>query len=109
MTIHERFPFSWKVDEMRKQKVDEKERKQVLNQGIEVLELSNRCHNSLKRNAINSIGEVIEHWDRIPKIRNFGVKCKGELKGKMITYLVANDREDLIDSLLSYQGVDVAI
>ncbi len=101
MTIHERFPFSWKVDDMRKQKVDEKERNEVLNQGIEVLELSTRCYNSLKRNAINSIGEVIAKWDCVPKLRSFGVHCKGELKGKMIAYLIANKREDLVESLLN--------
>ena len=109
MTIHERFPFSWKIDEMRKQKEEKDEKNLILNQGIEILDLDTRCYNALKRSAINSIGEVIEHWKRIPKIRSIGAKCKIELKAKMIRYLSANDREDLIDPLLSYQGVDVAV
>lgn len=101
MSIHDRFPFSWKVNDLRQRKIDETKKKNILTQDIAILDLGNRSHNALKRSAINTIQDVLDQWERIPRVRCFGEKCYGELKGKMIAYLVANEREDLIDQLLS--------
>ena len=56
---------------------------EYLNVEIEVLDLSVRTYNSLKRTGITTIGEVLEMLDRGPvaglTIRNFGDKSQNEL------------------------------
>lgn len=55
---------------------------------IEVLELSMRAYNCLKRAGITKVGEILDRWQRgqtneLLAIRNFGQKSLQELLGKM--------------------------
>lgn len=86
MTIHERFPFTWK--ESRKKKVeDNKKNYDTYKESIEVLDLKARSYNALKRGAINTIGDLINARDRLPRIRNIGDKSAEEIYIKLSIYL----------------------
>lgn len=63
------------------------ESKSALN-GIEIsmLELSNRTFNSLKRNGINTLGDVVEAGDKILNFDTFGKKCFAEICEILKTY-----------------------
>jgi DNA-directed RNA polymerase subunit alpha len=61
---------------------------QVYDTPIEVLELSMRAYNCLKRAGITKIGEILDRWSRgqaneLLAIRNFGQKSLQELLSKM--------------------------
>lgn len=61
---------------------------QVYDAPIEVLELSMRAYNCLKRAGITKIGEILDRWSRgqtneLLAIRNFGQKSLQELLTKM--------------------------
>jgi len=61
---------------------------QVYDTPIEVLELSMRAYNCLKRAGITKVGEILDRWQRgqaneLLAIRNFGQKSLQELLGKM--------------------------
>ncbi len=61
---------------------------QVYDTPIEVLELSMRAYNCLKRAGITKIGEILDRWQRgqtseLLAIRNFGQKSLQELLSKM--------------------------
>ena len=99
MTIHERFPFSWKSSKypVPKKKndfikvvldVDDKQLKMIiygdyLDREIEMLGLSNRSHLALKRNAVNTIKDLIDRYDKLAEIKNLGKKSVGEIKSKL--------------------------
>jgi DNA-directed RNA polymerase subunit alpha len=59
----------------------------VAESNIEVLDLSVRAFNCLKRAGITKVGEILEKLDRdedeLLAIRNFGQKSLDELKGKL--------------------------
>ena len=67
---------------------------------IEVLDLSTRVFNSLRRTGITSVGDVIDMLDRgedaMLAIRNFGQTSLDELKEKLIenNYLSDGEEED---------------
>ena len=109
MSIHDRWVFHWKTDELRQQKIKEEKERLMFNKGIEIFDLSNRTHKALKRSAINTIQDVINEWERIPDIRNFGKKCLGELKGKLFTYLEENGKAELIEDLLTHKEEQKAV
>ena len=62
---------------------------EILNKSIDCLgELSIRSQNCLKRAQYDTIGDIIEHWDDLPKIRNFGSKSVKEVRSAIFNYNV---------------------
>ncbi|MEM6527668.1 MAG: DNA-directed RNA polymerase subunit alpha C-terminal domain-containing protein, partial [Chloroflexota bacterium] len=65
---------------------------------IEVLDLSTRVFNSLRRTGITSVGDVIDMLERgedaMLAIRNFGQTSLDELKEKLIENGYLSDGED---------------
>lgn len=60
------------------------EEDELMSSGIEVLELSTRSHNCLKRARINTIAELCDRTpDQIIRIRDLGRKCLEEIIEKM--------------------------
>ena len=62
---------------------------QVYDTPIEVLELSMRGYNCLKRSGITKVGEILDRWQRgqaseLLAIRNFGQKSLEELKERLV-------------------------
>ena len=80
MTIHERFPFSWKESYPKKKK---EEKPNILNNPVETLDLNCRGYNVLKRHAINTIGELISKWDMIPRMKGCGVGTIAKIKERI--------------------------
>lgn len=93
MSIHERFPFSWKMSRV---PVPTQRTKEVLGEDITILNLSCRSNNGLKRHAINTIGDVINKYNDLWKVRGIGVTSVNEIKEKLETYLANIQRTDLL-------------
>lgn len=62
----------------------------TLDTSIYDLDLSPRARHGLQRSHYNTIGEVIEHWNDLDKIRAFGSKCIKEVKSAIFNYNVEN-------------------
>ena len=62
---------------------------------IEVMDLSTRSHNGLRRNGINTIDDVLNKWDRLPMFRGLGDNCVKEIKMGVISlyYDTLDDKE----------------
>ena len=58
------------------------------NESIDVLELSNRSANGLKRAGITKIGEVIDKWDDIPKLHGMGVTSIKDIGDKIMNLVI---------------------
>lgn len=43
-------------------------------QPVDVLQLDTRSSNGLKRAKIETIGQLLDNWDKLDKIRNLGVE-----------------------------------
>lgn len=100
MTIHERYPFTWKSSRTNYVILPDEQRvpeKNALSQDIMILDLSPRCYNALKRSAINTIEDVINKWDNLSGIRKVGVNSVIEIKDKMTTYLKSIGKINLIE------------
>jgi len=84
---------------------------QVYDTPIEVLELSMRAYNCLKRAGITKVGEVLDRLTRgqsseLLAIRNFGQKSLAELLTKLRAkgYLPAEEEEDKLEGDVSAEG-----
>lgn len=100
MSIHDRYPFVWK--ESRKKATEEKVETKVVNvlkSEVAVLDLKTRSYNALKRGAINTIGDLIDSWDRLPRTRNVGETSIKEIKAKLRVYLIANNETELLERI----------
>ena len=88
MTIHERYPFVWKESRKRKE-VEKKEnaRDKALNADVGVLTLSTRSYHALKRASINTISDLLDAEDRLPRVRNLGAKSIAEIQSKINEYI----------------------
>lgn len=53
---------------------------------IEVLDLSERAKNVLKRNKFVTIEDVLDRQEELPKLKNLGVKTLTEIKNKIWHY-----------------------
>lgn len=58
--------------------------------GIEFLELSERSRNALKREGIQTIGDVIDHHSHIPNIRGLGKTSITEINNKLFEFWLAD-------------------
>ena len=82
MTIHERYPFTWKSD---KKAIKEPVKKKPVD--IDVLDLSPRAYNALKKGAVNTVEELISLGDKLGRMRNVGAKTVTEIQTKLLMYL----------------------
>lgn len=88
MTIHERFPFTWKESRKPKKEVmSESAYEKALNTDIGVLDLKTRSYNALKRASINTINDLIGVKDSLSRIRNVGANSVIEIQTKLLAYL----------------------
>ncbi len=94
MTIHERFPFTWK--ESRKPKVDirKEKAKDALKEDVGALNLSTRAYNALKRASINTIDDLISAKDRLYNVKNIGGNSVIEIHTKLLAYLKQYARKE---------------
>ena len=86
MTIHERFPFTWKESRKPKKGVENAYEK-ALSADIQVLDLKTRSYNALKRASVNTIKDLIGVKDNLFRIRNVGANSVIEIQTKLSAYL----------------------
>lgn len=68
------------------------------NESIDVLELSNRSANGLKRAGITKIGEVIDKWDDIPGLHGVGATSIKDISDKIMDLVIKEmTDEQLLD------------
>lgn len=60
---------------------------------IDVLELSERASNSLKRAGILTIGGLCEKINEVEKVRSCGVKTVREIKNALFNYELQNAKD----------------
>ncbi len=98
MTIHERYPFTWKVSECRLPKIKqgEVEKRDALKEEIEVLNLKTRGFYALKRHAINTIEDLIKNANKLSKIRGLGAASITDITEKLRIYLKDCGKENLL-------------
>ena len=104
MTIHERYPFVWK--ESRKKAVTqriEEQKTDALQKEIAALALDTRSYNALRRGGIATINMLIDRWETLPRLKNFGNKSIDEVRMKLTTYLIDNHQNDLLERLTNIQ------
>ena len=59
---------------------------EVLATKVEELTLSQRALNGLKRAHYDTIGQIIDNWDKLNRIRAFGDKSIKEVKSAIFNY-----------------------
>lgn len=55
----------------------------VYKQPVEILELSNRSRNCLRRAGINTIEDLIDQNEKLNTIKNCGAACITEIRSKL--------------------------
>ena len=98
MNILQRYPFKWKSSRTITPELAGKvviddgvsfyKYKDLVNQRVEVLDLSARSNNALRRHAVNTLGDIAERYAAIPNIKGIGAKCIDEIKTKFMDYYV---------------------
>lgn len=68
----------------------------ILNTSIDILDLSARASNGLKRSGIKTIGELIENWNRLPNLKQFGKKSLHETRSAIFNYNIEKMSEEQI-------------
>lgn len=63
------------------------EPKSFWEQGIEQLPLAESNYCALKRNHIDTIGEVANNWDKLTKLRGIGLNKAMHIKASFFAYL----------------------
>ena len=58
----------------------------VMKESIEVLDLSTRAKNSLGRSKCSTIGDIIDRWGELSRIRNLGETTIKEIRAKIFSY-----------------------
>lgn len=59
-------------------------RESVANKSIEVMEMKTRTYHVLQRAGCQTIKDVIEKFDELPKVRGCGVNVMNELKNELL-------------------------
>lgn len=54
---------------------------------IEEINLSVRAYNCLKRAEINTVQDILDRLEELPRVRNVGVKAYAEVKDKVRQYM----------------------
>jgi len=87
MTIHERYPFTWRERKMQATKTPTLQ--DIKRKDIEVLDLDLKLFNALKRNGINTLGDILvaNENDRLIRIKNLGAKSVEVINKKLYDYL----------------------
>ena len=69
----------------------------ILNTSIEELNLSVRASNGLKHSNIKTLGQIIDNWNTLGAIGNFGAKSVKEVKSALFNYNIERlDEEQLL-------------
>ena len=71
--------------------------KVIKNVDINELNLSVRACNCLRRAKIDTVQDIVDNYDDLPKVRNLGRKCYEEVKEKIIPYVEVIENEKKID------------
>lgn len=74
-----------------------------IKQNIDILELNERSKNCLKRGAINTIEDLIEHHDQLPHMRNCGTTTITNVDTKLFDCYVQYMEKyhpDMIDNVV---------
>ena len=100
MTIHERYPFMWRESRKKSEvKVTENAEEKLMKTGVESLVLKRRSYNALKRNAVNTISDILTRWAQIPNLNKMGTASFEDVRTALIAFLIENNRTDLIKKL----------
>lgn len=70
-----------------------------INEDIDILDLKTRAYNALRRNAINTIGNLLDIYDRLPFLHNIGVTALDEIRNKFFDYYVGFLRKNGIEKV----------
>ena len=74
---------------------------------ISVLGLNENTKNTLKRNRIDTIGDILANYDRLPQIKNLGNKKLTEVHTKLfdtyVNYLELNGYTDELDAIFDVE------
>ena len=98
MTIHERYPFSWKVSKCRLPRITQEEvkKRDALKEEIEILNLKTRSFCALKRHAINTVEDLIKNVNNLSNIRGLGIASIVDITEKLRIYLKDCGKENLL-------------
>jgi DNA-directed RNA polymerase alpha subunit len=58
---------------------------------IEVLDLSIRAYNSLKRRDINTVDQIYQHWDKICLFKNVGPATRADIRTALASLQIPHD------------------
>ena len=69
-------------------------------QPVDVLQLDTRSSNGLKRAKIETIGQLLDQWDKLGKIRNLGVESVKLIHASAFAWMYDNGRLKLVGGTL---------
>lgn len=65
-------------------------------QPVDVLQLDTRSANGLKRAKIETIGQLLDNWDKLGKIRNLGVESVKWIHAAAFAWMYENGKLKLV-------------
>jgi DNA-directed RNA polymerase alpha subunit len=68
---------------------------------IEVLDLSIRAYNSLKRRDINTVDQIYQHWDKICSFKNVGPATRADIRTALASLQIPHDYQKTNNELSS--------
>ena len=76
-------------------------RKSTQDKEIEILELSNRSYGRLKGYTIETVGDIINKWNEIPKLRGMGATSVKEIASKVLDLAISEmDEQQMSDFII---------
>lgn len=76
-------------------------RKSTQDKEIEILELSNRSYGRLKGYKIETVGDIINKWNEIPKLRGMGATSVKEIASKVLDLAISEmDEQQMSDFII---------
>lgn len=70
------------------------------NVDIEILDLSPRALNALKRGKIFTLGDLMEKWDVFPRFRNVGKNTIKEVRSALFNYNIENATDEQLERFI---------
>lgn len=69
---------------------------------IDMVGLGNKGHNLLKRLSINTIGEVVEKWNTLGKLRGMGDITRRQIQNAIVNFMISEMSDDELVEWFGY-------
>lgn len=70
--------------------------------GIEMLGMSNRANNLLKRMAMNTLGDIADKWQELKRVRGMGVGTLKEIQNAVVNFMISEMSDDELVEWFGY-------